>query len=485
MALLSTAPLLVLAVLATGGCTVLIRSDDAEFGESSAPEKSGVTNVAACGFLGAPRYLKAPRPIRSAFFGGVLAVHEGTLIATSVAETDSASPMSGQPETPCHPRSTLPADTTGAGVVRVYDGELSKWADPVHEIRHGAESQALLPATTLGGSAALGIYTTHPVALSARYLAIGDASAEAFRGAVRVFDRNDRSFIERSAALREPDGALNNVFGMALALYENILVVGAPGDDVGADNSGAAYVYDLAAANPLRPSRLKAARASDSAWFGAAVAASAEWIFVGAAGDDRSAAAPSDDGAVYAFRRDGSVVDTTPQKLEDPPALGFFGVSLAHDGNLLAVGAPGAHGPTGAAFAGAVYLYGLEGSEWSLARTIDGNGELGTLFGANVALSRDLLVVGMPFGQGHSEAPTDEGSMHVFARTGTEVSSERCRLQAPNVDACDAFGTVLVATNDFIAAAAPFEDGAEVSDDPDTENGLLDSGAVYVYPVVR
>lgn len=96
-------------------------------------------------------------------------------------------------------------------------------------------------------------------------------------------------------------------FGSGIGLNEDKLVVGAPGyDDAGGEDSGVAYVFDLAAGNGAVPDVISNPGPSEGDRFGEATLISQDRIYISAIGDDESG---RNAGAVYAFEPDLSALN--------------------------------------------------------------------------------------------------------------------------------------------------------------------------------
>ncbi len=145
-----------------------------------------------------------------------------------------------------------------------------------------------------------------------------------------------------------------DVFGASVAASGNFVVVGAFGDDAGATDAGSAYVYDLNAANPTIPfATLNNPTPAVDDWFGSSVAASGKYIAVARTGTTPWGRMRR---AVYVY--DMTFIATIPIYTVYNPAAGpdnYFGTSVAAAGNYLVVGTPSddnktsskrAHSPT-------------------------------------------------------------------------------------------------------------------------------------------
>ncbi len=111
-------------------------------------------------------------------------------------------------------------------------------------------------------------------------------------GAAYVFDAITGEQLHK---LIPTDAAAYRIFGYSVAVSGDTIVIGANGDDDGAENSGAAYVFD--ASNGQQLHKLKATEPLIQDLFGRSVGISADTIVVGA----YSGEAPDGSGSAYVF----------------------------------------------------------------------------------------------------------------------------------------------------------------------------------------
>ncbi len=169
-----------------------------------------------------------------------------------------------------------------------------------------------------------------------------------------------------------------------------------------------------------------------------------------------------------------------------------LGVSVAIDGDYLAVGAPfedsgdpANPADTSAPDSGAVYVFRRDGATWvedaylkaSNLEALDG-------FGVRVAISGDTLAVAAT-GESSASAgdPADNGAegsgaVYVFRRSG-DAWQEEAYLKAANLGANDSFGASIALDGDVLAVGAPREDSADPASP--ANNAARDSGAAYVF----
>jgi T5SS/PEP-CTERM-associated repeat protein len=313
------------------------------------------------------------------------------------------------------------------------------------------------------------------------------------------------------AYLKAGNSGPGDAFGHAVAMSGELIVIGAPGDDSSAPDSGAAYVFVRNGATWSQQAYLKASNPGMGARFGTSVAVWGDTLVVGARGESSNATgvnanqgndSATNSGAAYVFVRSGTTwTQRAYLKASNTGTGDRFGTSVAVWGDTLVVGALGessnATGVNGnqsnnsAPDSGAAYVFVRNGTNWvQRAYLKASNTESNDQFGASVTIAGDTVVVGAPFedsnatgingGQGDNSA-TDAGAAYVFVRSGTSWI-QRAYLKAGNTGVGDLFGTSVAASGNLIIAGAPREgsNASGVAGDP-TNNTAPESGAVYVF----
>lgn len=316
-------------------------------------------------------------------------------------------------------------------------------------------------------------------------------------------------------------------FGRSLALSGNTLAVGTrdersaatgiDGDqtDNSAEAAGAVYVFvrdDVGVWS--QQAYIKASNAEAFDWFGETLALSGDTLAVSAVFEssdatgvngDQASNLASDSGAVYVFTRDDMGVwsQQADLKASNTGSGDQFGMSLALDGNTLAVGtqteASSATGIDGdqtdnsAANAGAVYVFTRDAADvWSQQAYIKAsNTEAIDTFGASIALSGDTLAVGARledsaatgiYGDQSGNTAVNSGAVYVFARDASSVWSQQAYIKASNTEANDRFGNSVALSGDTLAVGAYFESSAATgANGNQADNSASGSGAVYVF----
>ena len=252
------------------------------------------------------------------------------------------------------------------------------------------------------------------IALSQNTAVIGAPGAAGSTGAVYIFTRASTSSAWAFAKkLTAASPVSSDLFGRAVALNGDTLVVGAPASAVPSNTNarGKAYVYarNQGGANQWGAvATLTPSDAQDHDSFGGTVAVSPTTIVVGALRHVLDLANPTLQGAAYVFEPTGVGWSEVQILGPDTGKGGQFGWSLALDGRRLVVGAP--HEASGAA-----YLFERGPTSWGHLKTFTpSDGGVGDEFGYAVAINGYLIAVGAP-----TTAPTGDGSQNVYLFAAT------------------------------------------------------------------
>ena len=254
----------------------------------------------------------------------------------------------------------------------------------------------------------------------------GDSLRGTEAGSVFVFDRDGTTGTYTSTQqLMPPELLPFDRFGETVAIFGNVLAVGAVGDDSAAPNSGAVYVFVRdgsglpfqMVAKLVAPAGL----AGSGDRFGAAVSVFLDRVAVGAPQMD---AVAFESGAVFVFDVDQTSLQVQPASILTDPAGRAgdgLGCSVAVGLERVAAGAERFDPPGGPFHAGGVLFFEDDASmAWPLSETlVSTRPETGAEFGASIALESPrsiipgTLVVGEPMAARPGET-TPRGVVHVF-----------------------------------------------------------------------
>ncbi|MCW5893345.1 MAG: hypothetical protein KIT14_22760, partial [bacterium] len=281
------------------------------------------------------------------------------------------------------------------------------------------------------------------VALRGGRLVVGaprrDQPGAADAGAVYVFDAGSGALLH---ALVAPAPIADARLGSAVAAVGADVVAGAPHEDSGAPHAGAVHVFALAGGTHLRTVPNPEPALDDG--FGGAVAGAGGDLVIGARLDGAGIA---DGGAAYVVG-----AGTAPRLTllaPTPAAYALVGASVATDGSVAVVGAPG--DATVAPNGGAAHVFALATGTWigTLRPTPPA---LGDDFGRALAVGAGLIVVGAPLDE--AENVSDAGTVYVY---DAATLAFRLRLTSPQPVAGGRFGTAVALRGTDIVVGAPHE----------------------------
>lgn len=244
------------------------------------------------------------------------------------------------------------------------------------------------------------------------------------------------------------DGQAGDQLGQSVAVFQDVLVLGAPLDSDNGAASGSAYMFLRNVDTWDEDAKLLASDGAMSDFFGWSVAFADDTAMIGAIfGSDTV----GDTGSAYAFVEDGNDWDEQDELVAgDGAALDQFGYSVAIDGDIALVGA--ILGNDNRDQTGAAYAFGRSGSRWSEKdKLFPSDGDSADYFGWSVALAGDWAVIGAPL---HDDQGTSSGAAYAFKRSGTRWS-QKDKLLTSDGAASDAFGTSVAIAGDTAVVGAP------------------------------
>jgi hypothetical protein len=251
----------------------------------------------------------------------------------------------------------------------------------------------------------------------------------------------------------------NDRFGHSVAISGDRAIVGTyQEDDVGVNNSGKAYIFNVttgALLHTLDNPNAYGTNAED--YFGERVAISGNYAVVGARWEDDASGNQS--GKAYIFDvSTGNLVHT----LDNPNAYGtssgdFFGVSVAIDSNYVIVGASSEDDAGNNS--GKAYIFNV--STGALLHTLDNPNAYGTTqfdsFGESVAISGTTAIVGAYI---EDDAGGDNsGKAYIFNVTTGALLHTLDNPNAYGTSSGDQFSLSVAISGDYVIAGAQTEDG--------------------------
>ena len=279
-------------------------------------------------------------------------------------------------------------------------------------------------------------------------------------GSAYVFRRTGNVW-SQEAKLIDSDGVEGDILGFSVAISGDTVVVGAPAIGEPVARFGAVYIFRWNGTGWNAEARLTGPDGQPGDGFGYAVDISGDAVIAGALLDGEGG---PESGAAYAFRRNG-VNWSLEAKLaaSDSNRDDLFGCSVSISGDTAVVGAY----RTGRGNRGAAYVFEWNGNDWSqeakLTASDDGAHDF---FGQSVSISGERIVAGAPRANGTGKA---NGAAYVFHRMGTTWSEEAI------LTASDA------ATDDFFGGSVSFSENTIAVGAPRNDSGGINAGSGYVF----
>ncbi len=286
----------------------------------------------------------------------------------------------------------------------------------------------------------------------------GESTDGVKTGAAHVFELNENDDWVEVERLVASDAEADAEFGVSVAIDDDYAIVGSNLKDAGGVNSGAAYVFKRDADLGWKEIQILQSddiKARDN--FGISVSLSGNRAVVGAYREDTGA---DNAGAAYVFERDEAEEEWKQiSKLQAGDILveANFGFSASISGDRAIVGArwEGASGEkTGAAY---VFERAEAGAWEQVEKLLPGDLEPGDVFGFSVSISGDYAVVGAKSDNEIGGAP---GAAYVYERNESGEWINIHRLEASDREANDAFGCSVSMSGSNVFAGAYKEDEA-------------------------
>ena len=427
------------------------RGVNGDASDNSAPRAGAVFVFVFTGVTWEPQaYLKASNTDADDQFGSSLALHGDTLVVGSPHESSTARGVDGDQEN---------NESWGSGAVYIFQRTNGIWGQAAYLKAPNSDGQDHFGRSVAldGGTLIVGASGE----ASAATIVDGDTAdnSASGAGAVYVYEATPAGWTFMSY-LKAPNAEAGDLFGSAVDLHEDTIVVGAPGEDSAAtgvdgdptdnhqDRAGAAYLFTRTATTWEPTAYLKAPASDSLDWFGRHVAI-----------DDPFVAISTDE--------------------EDSAARGVNGDPTDNS----------------APESGAVYLYEAQGDQWAYTTYLKAsNSDENDHFGDSLDLHGNRLVVGAPFESSHATGmngdQTDNttfvaGAAYLFTYHQGHWQQD-AYIKASNTESLDWGGSSVALTNTMVALGALGEAGGSSGVGGNQGDNSLDgSGAVYVYAIPR
>ncbi|MEW6210211.1 MAG: HYR domain-containing protein [Acidobacteriota bacterium] len=244
----------------------------------------------------------------------------------------------------------------------------------------------------------------------------GESTGGLNAGAAYVFERNQggANLWGQVTKILASDREIGDHFGWSVSISGDTAIVGSPFEDTGDSNTGAAYIFTSVCDQWAEITKSQASDRDEFDEFGLSVSISGDTAIVGAPFEDTGGLQT---GAAYIFERNQGGANNWGEVRKilasDRQANDEFGESVSISGNTAIVGAKDED--TGGGSAGAAYLFARNqggADNWGQVRKIQASDREGDdQFGFSVSISGDTAIVGAPFEDTGAE---DAGAAYLF-----------------------------------------------------------------------
>lgn len=329
------------------------------------------------------------------------------------------------------------------------------------------EPNVVHPVEQVASDGEVGDQFGYSVAINGNYAIVGapydNIGANSDQGSAYIFFFNGTSWVEQ-AKLVASGGSPDDNFGFSVAINGDYAIVGAPYDNVGIDaDQGSAYIFTRSGINWTQQASITGSSATAGDNFGHSVSIDGAYAAIGAPRDD--VGANNDQGTAYVFFRTGiSWAQQDYVTLPSGAAGDRFGHAVSLSGNFLVAGAPN-DDVTATIDAGSVHFFTRSGTDWSHEQVLTYTNNPNYHFGNSVSVSGDRMAAGSP-GEGNT-GYTGSGRAYFHNGSTWETSPNGNWLNTllgMDNDADERFGcAVSVAGNSLIVGAYLNNDAANLA----------------------
>ena len=320
-------------------------------------------------------------------------------------------------------------------------------------------------------------YFGFSVAISGDFSIVGapfdDVGANNNQGSVSIFQFDGTSWIFMQK-LTDATGSADAQFGYSVSISGNYAIVGAWQESFGPNsNQGSASIYRFNGTGWVLMQKLIDATGALADLFGSAVAISGNRAIVGAFYDD--VGANTDQGSASIYQFDGSTW-VLSKKITDVAGVAAdrFGYSVSISGNDVIVGEPGFDLDAAGGYVdfGAALVFKYNGSSWVSVQKLQGNGLTGDWFGVSVSIDGNYAIIGA-YQENLNQANPDQGTASIYRYDG---SSWQLMQKMFNIDGkpFDKFGNSVALSGDYAMVGI-------YNHDAGTNTAQADVGAAVIY----
>jgi hypothetical protein len=282
--------------------------------------------------------------------------------------------------------------------------------------------------------------------LSGEYLIVGAATANSLQGQVYIFKHNENNDWDEIAKLEASDKSKRDNFGYCVAASGNYIIVGAPGCQ---SKKGQVYVFKKDEADNWKEGAILTSPSPiEQHFFGCSVSIDGDYAIVGANSVGK------DMGAAYVFKNDGAGNWKEIERFTsgNNSTDDNFGYSVSISGDYAIVGAPSAN--SGGNKRGEAYIFKNDGvDQWNPIALLTASDQADDdAFGRSVSISGDYVIIGAPSADSGSK---DRGQAYIYKNDGAGNWMETVILKTSDESEKNFFGHSVAASGSHVIVAAP------------------------------
>ena len=294
--------------------------------------------------------------------------------------------------------------------------------------------QAKLIASDAQASDQFGEYSD----ISGDYVIVGspyEDTSVSNRGAAYIFKRSGTSWTQ-TAKIQGSGTDSGDIFGFSVSIDGDYAIIGSYSYDSPGANAGIAYIFkkDTNAETWTEQDQLQGSDTTAGDSFGSSVYIDGEYAIVGAPAQDTGA---TDTGAAYIFKKDTNAetwTQTAKIQHSDNNDNASFGVGVSMDGDYCIVGAQNKDSGIGSAY---IFKKDTNAETWSQEAKLNASDrESGDSFGSRVSISGNRVIVSS---RNEDTGGSNSGAAYIFERSGTDWTEVK-KITASDAGADDYFG---------------------------------------------
>ena len=258
--------------------------------------------------------------------------------------------------------------------------------------------------------------------------------------------------------LQAEDKGAGDKFGFDVDIDGDYAIIGAPEEDAGGSNAGAAYIFKKGSDGLWsQQAKLQAGNKGAGDQFGYSVAIDGSTVVIGAINEDTGS---TNAGSVYVFTRSGSSwTQQARLQASDKAKDDNFGISIDISGNTVIIGSEDGTSTISGSwqcgntswyyneikeYTGAAYIFTRSNSSWSQQVKISGDAVKGDGFSHSVAIDDTVAVIGSindnPSNNSSSYSPCGRvGSAYIYTKNGN-TWSQQAKIKATDTGKKSNFG---------------------------------------------